>query len=258
VASDRLLKQMDKGITVAQAARAAQAFQKAGVRVHAYLMFGFPGQTDQETIDAQEVVRQLFQAKLLNSGFWHRFVLTRHSRVYQEPDRYGIRIVHPTEPVFALNDLEHEDPAGGDHERFDVGLASSLAAWMRGEALDRPVESWTRGAPKSRVPPDQVRSFIKEPERELSENERLIWIGDSVLESDEGLVVHHSGGPSLLKLRGALLEWVSELVSDCAPEAPAVTWVQLKQRYPGGWKQDNKLNQRLISELRRIGLIGVG
>ena len=67
VASDRLLKAMDKGITVEQAARAASAFQGAGVLVHAYLMYGFPTQTDAETIDAMEVVRQLFAEGLLDT-----------------------------------------------------------------------------------------------------------------------------------------------------------------------------------------------
>ncbi|MEC8423558.1 MAG: radical SAM protein, partial [Myxococcota bacterium] len=101
VASDRLLTTMDKGITVAQAARAAAAFTDAGVLVHAYLMYGFPSQTAQETIDAMEVVRQLFDAGVLGSAFWHRFVLTRGSRVYADPDAYGVR-VDPPGTVFAM------------------------------------------------------------------------------------------------------------------------------------------------------------
>ena len=93
VASDRLLKLMDKGITVEQAAQAARAFSEAGVMVHAYLMYGFPTQTEQETVNAMEVVRQMFEAGILTSGFWHRFVLTRHSRVYADPEVYGVQIL---------------------------------------------------------------------------------------------------------------------------------------------------------------------
>ena len=60
VASDRLLAKMKKGVTVAQVARVAQAFTTAGIMVHAYLMYGFPTQTAQETVDALEMVRQVF------------------------------------------------------------------------------------------------------------------------------------------------------------------------------------------------------
>jgi hypothetical protein len=67
VASDRLLTLMDKGITIEQAARSAWAFRQAGVRVHAYLMYGFPTETAQETVDSLEIVRQLFAAGLLDS-----------------------------------------------------------------------------------------------------------------------------------------------------------------------------------------------
>jgi radical SAM superfamily enzyme YgiQ (UPF0313 family) len=46
IASDRLLKLVNKGVTVAQVARVTKAFTDAGVGVHAYLMYGFPTQTD--------------------------------------------------------------------------------------------------------------------------------------------------------------------------------------------------------------------
>jgi len=51
VASDRLLKLIDKGVTVEQVARVTRAFAEAGVMVHAYLMYGFPTETAQETVD---------------------------------------------------------------------------------------------------------------------------------------------------------------------------------------------------------------
>jgi hypothetical protein len=54
VASDRLLALMKKGVTVEQVARVTRAFGDAGIRVHAYLMYGFPTQTVQETVDSLE------------------------------------------------------------------------------------------------------------------------------------------------------------------------------------------------------------
>lgn len=59
VASDRLLKKMNKGVDIAQAALAMRNFSYAGIMVHAYLMYGFPTQTLQESVDSLEVVRQM-------------------------------------------------------------------------------------------------------------------------------------------------------------------------------------------------------
>jgi len=56
-ASDRLLTLMDKGVTVEQAARACRSLTRSGILVHAYLMYGFPTETEQETIDNLERVR---------------------------------------------------------------------------------------------------------------------------------------------------------------------------------------------------------
>ena len=68
VASDRLLTLMKKGTTVEQVARVAKNFRDAGIKVHGYIMYGFPTQTAQETIDALDVVRQLFKEGLLTSA----------------------------------------------------------------------------------------------------------------------------------------------------------------------------------------------
>ena len=81
VASDRLLELIQKGITVAQVAGVTKNFTQAGIMVHAYLMYGFPTQTAQETIDSLEMVRQLFEAGILQSAFWHQFTMTAHSPV---------------------------------------------------------------------------------------------------------------------------------------------------------------------------------
>ena len=72
---------MQKGVTVEQVARVTRAFTDAGVMVHAYLMYGFPTETEQETVDALERVRQLFAAGCIQSAFWHRFAATAHSPI---------------------------------------------------------------------------------------------------------------------------------------------------------------------------------
>tara|TARA_B100000900_G_C20451068_1_gene663172 strand:+ start:579 stop:956 length:378 start_codon:yes stop_codon:yes gene_type:complete len=110
VASDRLLKKMKKGLDIRQVARVGKSFSKNNIMVHAYLMFGFPTQTDQETIDSLEVVCQLFEHDCIQPVFWHQFTTTVHSPIGQNPKSFGIEITGPEFKGFAQNDLEHLDP----------------------------------------------------------------------------------------------------------------------------------------------------
>ena len=152
-ASDRLLKLMDKGVTVAQAARAAKAFADAGVMVHAYLMYGFPTQTAQETVDALEIVRQLFAEGCLHSAYFHRFACTVHAPVGRNPEKFGVQL-EPLPPApFAQNDVGFADPAGTDHEKLGQGLHKALYNFMHGVGLESDVRTWFDG----RVPRPAVR-----------------------------------------------------------------------------------------------------
>jgi hypothetical protein len=110
VASDRLLGLINKGVSVEKVAKVADNFTRAGIMVHAYLMYGFPTQTAQETIDSLEVVRQLFEAGVVQSGFWHRFAMTVHSPVGQNPEKFKTRLLSDKTGTFANNDLEFTDP----------------------------------------------------------------------------------------------------------------------------------------------------
>ncbi|NBX92276.1 MAG: radical SAM protein [Proteobacteria bacterium] len=141
VASDRLLKLMEKGVTVEQVAQVSAAFTEVGILVHAYLMFGFPTQTLQETIDSLERVRQLFEAGCIQSAFWHRFSVTVHSPIGKNPARYGITIKE-IPSTFAKNDLEFLDPTGCDHEALHPGLKKAVYNYMLGLGLEEDVRSW--------------------------------------------------------------------------------------------------------------------
>ncbi|VEB39725.1 bacteriocin maturation radical SAM protein 1 [Chromobacterium violaceum] len=110
VASDRLLKLMKKGVSVEQVARVTHGFAEAGILVHAYLMYGFPTQTVQDTVDALEYVRQLFDHGCIQSGFFHRFACTVHSPVGQNPEEYGVKLVPLPKGDFAKNDVGFIDP----------------------------------------------------------------------------------------------------------------------------------------------------
>ncbi len=147
VASDRLLKLMQKGVTVAQVARVTRAFTDAGIMVHAYLMYGFPSETVQETIDALERVRQLFEAGCIQSAYWHRFSATAHSPIGLHPERYGISLKPPPNIAFAHNDVPFIDPVGADHDFLGRGLNKALYNYMQGIGLDADVRSWFEPSP---------------------------------------------------------------------------------------------------------------
>lgn len=142
VASDRLLDLMKKGVSVDQVARVTRAFTDAGVLVHAYLMYGFPTQTVQDTVDALEYVRQLFAEGCIQSGYFHRFACTVHSPVGMNPAEYGIKL-HPLPPgKFAKNDVQFIDPTGVDHNSLGKALNKALYNYMHGIGLDSDVRSW--------------------------------------------------------------------------------------------------------------------
>jgi len=145
VASDRLLQLMRKGVSVEQVARVTKGFSDAGILVHAYLMYGFPTQTVQDTVDALEYVRQLFVNGCIQSGFFHRFACTVHSPVGQRPQDYGVTLLPLPPGPFAKNDIGFVDPTGTDHDALGVALKKALYNYMHGIGLEEDVRSWFTG-----------------------------------------------------------------------------------------------------------------
>lgn len=161
VASDRLLKLMQKGVSVAQVARVTRGFAEAGILVHAYLMYGFPTQTVQDTVDALEYVRQLFAAGCIQSGFWHRFNCSVHSPVGLDPDHYGVSLKPLPQGGFARNDVGFSDPTGVDHDVLGRALAKALYNYMHGLGLEQDVRSWfEQRVPRSTVPRDFIERAL--------------------------------------------------------------------------------------------------
>lgn len=157
VASDRLLKLMQKGVSVEQVARVTRSFADAGVLVHAYLMYGFPTQTVQDTVDALEYVRQLFENGCIQSGFWHRFACTVHSPVGRDPAAYGVTLLPLPPSPFAKNDVGFVDPTGTDHDALGVGLRKAIYNYMHGIGLEEDVRRWFDvRVPKSTVPRGRI------------------------------------------------------------------------------------------------------
>lgn len=190
VASNRLLKVINKGVSVEQVARVTRAFTDSGIMVHAYLIYGYATQTMQETLDSLEMVRQLFQEGCLQSAHWHRFSVTAHSEIGKNPSAYGLKLIEPRKKPFARNDIEFVDTTRVDHDRLGEGLKRALYNYMHGVGIEEPAHSWFAGLPlETFVAPDFISRAIAEA-KPLASNERSA--------SPESKV--HSFGPALHSL----------------------------------------------------------
>ena len=179
VASDRLLALIQKGITVAQVARVNKNFTEAGIMVHAYLMYGFPTQTAQETIDSLEMVRQLFRLDILQSAFWHQFAMTAHSPVGLDPEKYAVKKQTEAIGTFANNDIVHIDPTGAEHDSFSFGLKKSLLNYMYGICLEDGLQKWFDfKVPKTAVSPDFIKNALLDIEPvSYKPTAKIVWLG---------------------------------------------------------------------------------
>ncbi len=179
VASDRLLKLINKGVTVEQVAKVTHHFTDAGIMVHAYLMYGFPTQTIQETVDSLEMVRQLFEAGVIQSGYWHQFALTAHSPVGLNPNKFHIVPTY-SEISFANNDVLFTDKTGIKHDKFSFGLKKSLYNYMHACCFEFDLQEWFDfKIPKTKIPKNFIENCIKNDEDfKLKPSARLIWLGN--------------------------------------------------------------------------------
>ncbi|GAQ49061.1 conserved hypothetical protein [Flavobacterium psychrophilum] len=182
VASDRLLQLIKKGVTVEQVAQVTRNFTEAGIMVHAYLMYGYPTQTIQETVDSLEMVRQLFELGILQSGFWHQFAMTAHSPVGMFPDEFGV-IPQSNEITFANNDIQFTDKTGINHDQFSFGLKKSLFNYMHGLCFDYTLQDWFDfKIPKTTVKPNFIYNSIQKEENfSTKPSARIVWIGGKPL-----------------------------------------------------------------------------
>jgi hypothetical protein len=126
-----------------------------------------------------EMVRQMFEEGVLQSGFWHLFAMTAHSPVGLDPMDFGVARVGPDFGGFADNDLEHEDSQGAEHELFSQGLRVSLFNYMHGAGFDLPLQRWFDfKVPKTSVQSNYIRSTIQAPAvRKWRSNALAIWTG---------------------------------------------------------------------------------
>ena len=272
VASDRLLKLIDKGITVAQVAKVNKHFTEAGIMVHAYLMYGFPTQTAQETIDSLEMVRQLFETGVLQSAFWHLFTMTAHSPVGLNPKKFKVQKVSDTIGTFANNDIAHTDPTGADHESFGYGLKKSLFNYMHSIGFDVPLNKWFDfKTPKTSIAPTYISALLNEEEYiATNSTTKVVWLGNSpIIETytktkkgnlwEECTLTFETKKETLtIKTDKAQGLWLSTILANVTIQnSKTLTLQQVKENYEAAGLNDFELfwDNKPVNTLYKAGLL---
>ena len=268
VASDRLLELIQKGVTVSQVAQVTRNFTEAGIMVHAYLMYGFPTQTAQETIDSLEMVRQMFELGILQSGFWHQFAMTAHSPVGMNPEHFGVKIENPIIGSFANNDLIHHDPKGTDHDTFSYGLKKSLFNFMQGIGFDLPLQEWFEfKVPRTKVPKNYIEIAISEEEDFITRpSSKVVWLGKKPLivysnskKSDTATLNFHSKREEFsIKTNKNQGDWLVEILDLISPKNKKIyTFQEVQNHYENAGLQDFELfwYNKPVNSLGEYGLL---
>lgn len=271
VASDRLLKLIDKGVTVEQVAKVTSNFTDAGIMVHAYLMYGFPTQTVQETIDSLEIVRQLFENGIIQSGFWHQFAMTAHSPVGLNPEKFNVKNKTP-ESTFANNDLIHYDETGVQHDQFSEGLKKSLFNYMHSIGFDVPLQNWFNfNIPRTTIHNEHIYNTItQENQTKLKETSKLVWISkvpeiEFYTISKKGkeikmskLIVNTLKEKIVIKMKVDIGIWVQTLINSILKsESKTITFEEMENNHKQSQLKefDQFIQSEAFSLLRESGLL---
>ena len=273
VASDRLLELIQKGVTVSQVAQVTRNFTEAGIMVHAYLMYGFPTQTAQETVDSLEMVRQMFELGILQSGFWHQFAMTAHSPVGMYPAQFGVQIENPIVGSFANNDLVHHDPKGTDHDTFSYGLKKSLFNFMQGIGFDLPLQEWFEfKIPRTKVPKNYIEMAVSEEEEFTTRpSSKVVWLGKKPVvvyssskkgESDRRTVAtlnfHDKKESFSIKANKNQGDWLAEILGLISPKNKKIyTFQEIQNHYENAGLKDFELfwYNKPVNTLGEYGLL---
>lgn len=136
VASPRVLKLINKGVTIESARECMKNLSRNNIMVHAYLMYGFPTQTVRELKESLHTVRDMFADNLIQSAFWHRYAMTCHSRSGQHPDAFSAEHITDVSNGFANNEIPFRTKPDVDWDRYSEALNIATYNYMRGTGFD--------------------------------------------------------------------------------------------------------------------------
>jgi len=262
VADERLLKLIQKGVTLKQVAIVCNNFKEAGIMIHTYLMYGFPTQTEQEIVNSLELVRQFMHLNLFQSAYWHLFSLTVHSPIAEKPDKYELEIQSNTNNPFGNNDLAFRTKLEIDYRKFSFGLKKALYNFMHGVGFDKSVETWFDfQTSKTTISSNLISDFIENQKADIKENAKSIWLGSSPLikkiNNDYSEVyVSFNDLDAVWELDPLTAEWLKNNIQKSLVENHSYNeWIS---SFPYGSKEFSLFTQTEIwEEIRKYGLLFV-
>jgi len=211
---NKTLINMNKGISVEEAIRTVYNFKSNGILVHAYMIYGFPGETRADLIDSIEVLRQMFKEKLLDSSFWHRFALTVHSGVFKNYGKFNISVSDKKLNPFANNDVNYTDKSDENIDDMGDGLKKAVYNFMLGINADNDIRSWFEtDVPKPRVNKKFVRKILIDNHFELNPDKKILWLGYGCGIKNGIITINGIEGPVEYELPTELGKWLCGLIS---------------------------------------------
>ena len=254
-------------------AKVSKHFTESGIMVHAYLMYGFPTQTAQETIDSLEMVRQMFETGVLQSAFWHLFTMTAHSPVGLDPQKYLVKKVSEEIGTFANNDIAHIDPTGTDHEAFGYGLKKALLNYMHAACFDFPLRKWFDfKVPKTIIDPNFIKNEIEAPEYGASNSYKTIWLGvhpiSTIVERSKkgskweemSLKFQTNKNQIIINIDAAKGTWLLNLLPLLSiANGNGLTFIEVKENYVAAGLEDFELfwDNKPMNTLHKAGLLRI-
>ncbi len=273
VASDRILSLINKGVSIHKVAAVCNNLTSAGILTHAYLMYGFPTQTIQETIDSLEVVRQLFENQILHSGYWHQFAMTAHSPVGKNPEKFQVKAINPNTNPFANNDLEHIDSKGAPHHQFSEGLKKSIYNFMHDVGFDLPLQDWFDfKIPRTKIPANYIHDAINRNNNKPKSDNKLLWLEaipavKSYTKKKKGktaemceLTFHNLNETHVLNIKSDLGYWIIEFLEKCSiSNNSQPTLQQIHEDFEKSHLGDFKifLKSYTFQQLKQFGLLTI-
>lgn len=263
-AGERLLKLINKGVTIEQVANVCKNFRDSGIMVHSYLMYGFPSQTEQEIIDSLEYVRQFVQLDLFQSGFWHLFTLTVHSPIAQNVEEFKVEILSSTNNPFANDNLVHHDLTGINYQKYSDGLKKALYNYMHGIGFDSDIQNWFDfEVLSSKIPKNFIKKHLAGNKHHNADiGSQVVWLGSKpdlkkIDSKNYKLIIRTNSFHGEWFTTEQIGEWLKYIANACSIDAPGkILFYELKEIFPGDEKAFSSfLKSEIWKELRETSLL---
>lgn len=260
-ATDKMLSEIDKGFSLKECVKTCSNFTKAHILVHAYLIYGLPGETIFDTIRSLETIRQMFAAGSLNSAYYHRFSLTIYSRYYDKISDSGLSLIDDKLKDFANNDVDFSYNKFYDFSAVEEGINKAIFNFNYGNLIDADITEWF-DYPIKKLNID--KNFVKNiaQTNDFLSKGAALWIGErpSLRKNKKSSILEISGNRPAFKYEAPdnLIRWLYDVIISAVPENFGNFRIEdLSESFPNdaGECYEDFLKNELWLDLRKAGLL---